>query len=209
MHDKKITSIDVNRASPHLLVTGGNDATVVVWDVRKLSASGTPAARHKAAALRTITHGLAVTSASFSPDGHRLLTVSNDSTLGVHYADDFGSDAAYTTRMVRHNNRTGRWLTAFRGEWHPKAPSWRARARCGAVLPIDERGRQRAGGPHLLHGQHGAAAPRRRLRRPHARAARDARRGPDERAGVSCWHRVLTAVATAAPAAGWGVAAAA
>ena len=90
-----------------------------MWDVRacgeKLSAGG----KGKFKPVSTLEHGLSVTAARFSADGNRLLTTCNDDVLRVYEDGTGGGWAKPASELyaVKHNNKTGRYLTPFQAEW--------------------------------------------------------------------------------------------
>jgi WD40 repeat protein len=112
LHDKKVFCADFSPTRPWLLASASLDRTVSIWDLRKVKPSATGKAAGKA--LATLEHGLSVTSVRFSENGHRLLTTCNDDLLRVFE----GGDAAWALHSsVRHNNKTGRYITPFQAEW--------------------------------------------------------------------------------------------
>ena len=118
LHERKICTVHLNPVNEHLLVTASLDRTVGIWDSRKLKSGAWPLVRFE--------HDLAVTSASFSPSGRKLLSVSNDNLLRLWdpvcepLAKNPLSDTIVDPSKIKHDNRTGRWLTVFRGVWDPK-----------------------------------------------------------------------------------------
>jgi len=119
LHEKKVYSADYSPTRPWLLATASLDRTVRLWDCRALSSTK---ARSKPVA--ELSHTLAVTAARFSPSGTRLLTTCNDNLLRVFSSDDAGWAARSKVLedacvAIKHNNNTGRWLTAFEAEWLP------------------------------------------------------------------------------------------
>ena len=124
-HEKKVYCADFSPTEPWLLSTASIDRTVRVWDVRKLG-------EKKPKPLVELGHGLAVTAARFSPSGTRLLTTCNDDKLRVYDSAAWGGassssasssakggrgSASEPAATVKHENKTGRFLTAFQAEW--------------------------------------------------------------------------------------------
>lgn len=110
LHEKKIFSVDFSPTKPQLLATASLDRTVALWDIRTLG-------EKRAKPLVTLEHGLSVTAARFSPSGERLLTTCNDDLLRV-FDSDGKSDKSWSLRTaVKHNNKTGRYITSFQAEW--------------------------------------------------------------------------------------------
>ena len=116
-HDKKIFGVDFSPLQPCILASASLDRTVRLWDVRTLGGSGNPKP------LVELSHGLSVTAARFSPSGAKLLTTCNDDLLRVYAAGAWlGSKAAAkradeSEATVKHNNKTGQYLTPFQAEW--------------------------------------------------------------------------------------------
>lgn len=111
VHDRKVGSVQVNPAAPHLLVTCSLDRTVRLWDVRKTKKTG-------ATPVQSYTQGMGISSAFFSSDGQRFVTTGHDNTVRVYGSLDSGwSDKQQV--VIKHNNHTGRWLSNFRAIWHP------------------------------------------------------------------------------------------
>lgn len=116
LHEKKIAHVHLNPAKPHLLATS-NDLTVAVWDVRMLSGKGGPKKKDP----RKLASGKSVTSAYWSPvTGNKLLTTCKDDRLRIWNLEAAADFAKPKPRFqIRHNNNTGRWLTAFKAVWQP------------------------------------------------------------------------------------------
>ena len=112
VHEKKVFSADFSAAKPHLLATASLDRTVCLWDVRAFGGAG----GKKAKPLATLEHGLSVTAARFSHSGDRLLTTCNDDLLRVFAGGKADKDWALQT-AIKHNNKTGRYITSFQAEW--------------------------------------------------------------------------------------------
>jgi len=113
LHENKVFTVRVNEANPHQFVTASLDRTVRVWDSRKIKKSNPKA-------LFELIHGLCVTGASFSPDGKYLQSCCNDDLIRVWECSKMSGEDPDPSSQIRHNNRTGRWLTKFKCEWDPK-----------------------------------------------------------------------------------------
>merc|ERR1740130_946541 len=85
---------------------------VAIWDVRMLGAAG-----KAPKALAKLDHGLSVTAARFSSSGTRLLTTCNDHLLRVFETDSTSGKKWAQRAAIRHNTKTGRYLTCFQAEW--------------------------------------------------------------------------------------------
>jgi hypothetical protein len=130
-HDKKVTALSAQRGG-HTLLSSSSDATVKLWDVRKLPrqqqlGAGGKSSSSKAAApspLGLLAHGAAVSSAFFSPDGGRVVSTSSDNKLRVWSAAAAAAASGAPVRdppstSIYHDNHTGRWLSQFRTVWDP------------------------------------------------------------------------------------------
>lgn len=138
---KKIGGMSVWPREPHCIAAASNDRTVSLFDVRALrTLAETPVAppkladddagvAHTCAAARFGAHeyGMACTDASFSPDGAYLAALSYDDTVSVWRTADMCPPAGGALRdplagggtSFAHNNKTGKWVTLFRAQWHP------------------------------------------------------------------------------------------
>ena len=121
LHEKKVFSADFSPAKPWLLATSSLDRTVALWDIRMFSGSGGDSKKPKPKALTTLEHGLSVTAARFSQNGTKLLTTCNDDLLRVFSCGgSVGADSVgkwSLSQSIKHNNKTGRYLTPFQAEW--------------------------------------------------------------------------------------------
>ncbi|XP_077174374.1 WD repeat-containing protein 76 [Paroedura picta] len=96
----------------YLMAAGARN--VSVYDVRQLKRSGSQPA------VSLVGHSKSVASAYFSPaTGNRVVTTCADDTLRI-FGTNCLSSVAPILATIRHDNRTGRWLTRFRAEWDPK-----------------------------------------------------------------------------------------
>jgi WD repeat-containing protein 76 len=123
--DKKITAVSL-QAGGARLATACADATVKIWDARKLPRHVPSGARGKALEpVAVLAHGLGVTGAAWSPTGRFLASVSNDNKIRVWTAEAAGGDgdgaapADPPFASMTHNNHTGRWLAPFKLSWDP------------------------------------------------------------------------------------------
>jgi hypothetical protein len=114
LHEKKIFMAQLCPSAPHLLATASLDRSVRVWDLRNMYGSN----KKKPKPLCELEHGLAVTSARWSPVGASLLTTCNDDQLRVFTSSNSWGKAEVAS-AARHNNKTGRYITAFQAVWAP------------------------------------------------------------------------------------------
>ncbi|KAH8481793.1 hypothetical protein H0E87_029323 [Populus deltoides] len=105
LHEDRINTIDFNPQNPNIMATSSSDATVCLWDLRKVDAG-------KPKSLKIVNHERAVHSAYFSPSGSSLASTSFDDTVGILSGVNF-EDAS----RVHHCNQTGRWISSFRATW--------------------------------------------------------------------------------------------
>uniref|UniRef100_A0ACD6AFB5 Uncharacterized protein n=1 Tax=Avena sativa TaxID=4498 RepID=A0ACD6AFB5_AVESA len=104
-HDNTINSIDFHPEKKTMLATSSTDRTSRIWDLRRLK-------KKKEDCLKVLKHNRSVQSAYFSPSGRMLATTSLEDTVRVFHGDDFDS-----SRIIKHNNQTGRWLSTFKAIW--------------------------------------------------------------------------------------------
>ncbi|KAJ6731785.1 WD REPEAT-CONTAINING PROTEIN 76 [Salix purpurea] len=105
LHEDRINTIDFNPQNPNIMATSSSDATVCLWDLRKVDAG-------KPKSLKIVNHERAVHSAYFSPSGSSLASTSFDDTIGILSGVNFED-----TSRVQHSNQTGRWISSFRATW--------------------------------------------------------------------------------------------
>lgn len=113
LHEKKVFTAQLSPTMPHLLASASLDRSVRVWDVRAIGGT------KKNKPLCALEHGLSVTSAMWSPVGASLLTTCNDDQLRVFSSANGAWTKAECTTAVAHNNKTGRYITAFQAVWAP------------------------------------------------------------------------------------------
>eukprot|EP00051_Salpingoeca_urceolata_P021785 m.346213 g.346213 ORF g.346213 m.346213 type:complete len:729 (+) comp19861_c0_seq9:372-2558(+) len=109
-HNRKTSHVHVCPSNNNLVATSSNDHTVKLWDARNLKPK---------AALATLVHNRAVSSAIFNYAGTKLVTTSHDDFVRIWSDMTSGQPNAAPTRKIKHNNHTGRWLTNFKAIWDP------------------------------------------------------------------------------------------
>ena len=66
-------------------------------------------------------HSRAISSAFFSPSDSQILTTCYDNRMRIYGVGSRVNDTHIHPQLsFIHNNHTGRWLTTFKAEWHPK-----------------------------------------------------------------------------------------
>lgn len=112
LSERKINSMSLHRDG-NIMATAGLSTVVQLWDVRKMGDK-------KPKPLAWQNAGKSINSAFFSPSGKRLLTT----TMMDHI--DILEDAHLSSGLIKapktrikHDNRTGRWLSTFMARWHP------------------------------------------------------------------------------------------
>eukprot|EP00586_Coscinodiscus_wailesii_P002549 CAMPEP_0172483342 /NCGR_PEP_ID=MMETSP1066-20121228/10309_1 /TAXON_ID=671091 /ORGANISM="Coscinodiscus wailesii, Strain CCMP2513" /LENGTH=557 /DNA_ID=CAMNT_0013247161 /DNA_START=48 /DNA_END=1721 /DNA_ORIENTATION=+ len=108
MSAKKINSVSQHPVDRHIIATAGLDETVKLFDLRLTKK-----------ALGQQVCARSVNSAFFSPSGTYLLATTMADTLTVVKDGHLKSGTMKPDRVIRHDNRTGRWLTTFMAQWHP------------------------------------------------------------------------------------------
>jgi WD40 repeat protein len=101
----------------HTLASGGLDGMVKLWDIRKF---GNSKRKKTPEPIATQSIGYSVSSSYFSPSGDSLLTTSFADRLDLMEGAHLESGTVKPTHSIRHNNKTGRWLTTFMATWHPE-----------------------------------------------------------------------------------------
>ncbi|KAG0538237.1 hypothetical protein BDA96_03G218000 [Sorghum bicolor] len=105
LHDHRINSIDFRPENPYIFATSSTDRTVCIWDMRRMKKKGPES-------LKVLEYNKAVQSAYFSPSGNMLATTSLDDTVRIFNMDNFDDSC-----ILKHDNRTGRWLSTFKAIW--------------------------------------------------------------------------------------------
>ncbi|KAF8729730.1 hypothetical protein HU200_017695 [Digitaria exilis] len=105
LHGNRINSIDFRPENPYVFATSSTDRTVCIWDTRSMK-------KKSPESLKVLEYNRAIQSAYFSPSGNMLATTSLDDTVRVFNMDNF--DDSY---ILKHDNRTGRWLSTFKAIW--------------------------------------------------------------------------------------------
>lgn len=115
LSERKINSMSLH-PNGYTMATAGLSTVVQLWDIRNMSDSS----KKKSKPLAWQNAGKSINSAYFSPSGKRLLTTTMMDHLDIledaHLAK--GLIKAPQTR-IKHDNRTGRWLSTFMARWHP------------------------------------------------------------------------------------------
>jgi len=103
----------------HILATAGLEKEVNLWDIRKFNAIKSGSNLKPVATQRSTK---SINSAFFSPSGKNLLTTTMENTLDI-ISDAHLQSGLITkpTHRIRHDNKTGRWLSTFMAQWHPTA----------------------------------------------------------------------------------------
>lgn len=103
----------------YTLATAGLDCEVNLWDIRKFKSIKSGKNIKPVVTQRSTK---SINSAFFSPSGKNLLTTTMSDTLDIISNSHLESGIiSKPTHRIRHDNRTGRWLTTFQAEWHPSA----------------------------------------------------------------------------------------
>ncbi|RLM60956.1 hypothetical protein C2845_PM14G07140 [Panicum miliaceum] len=105
LHDHRINSIDFRPENPYVFATSSTDRTVCIWDMRSMKKKGPEK-------LKVLEYSRAIQSAYFSPSGNMLATTSLDDTVQIFNTDNFDESC-----ILKHDNRTGRWLSTFKAIW--------------------------------------------------------------------------------------------
>ncbi|XP_052064961.1 WD repeat-containing protein 76-like [Mytilus californianus] len=112
LHQKSLRSVSVHPLQDNIFCTSSTDATVCIWDIRKLKEKG------KSQSLDELSHDKTINSAYFSPvTGNFILSTSLDDRIRIFNSENL-SDCKKEHSII-HDNHTGRWLTGFRATWHP------------------------------------------------------------------------------------------
>jgi len=116
-HEKKCNTVSVHPLQPEYIVTASLARECKIWDVRKMGGS------KKSKPVVTLIDELSVNSASFSPDGTAIASVSQKNFVRLYYGAHNMSGEIQPNESscnVRHDNKTGRYLPVFHAAWDPK-----------------------------------------------------------------------------------------
>ncbi|KAI9010187.1 WD40-repeat-containing domain protein [Hyaloraphidium curvatum] len=108
---RKICGMQLHPTEPHYLAAGSLTRTFSVFDVRKLPSSRSS---KEPEAVFEFTHGYAVSSCYWSPDGTRMASTSFDDTVGLF---EWKSSTMKKITQIKHDNQTGRWVTNFKARF--------------------------------------------------------------------------------------------
>ncbi|PVU96521.1 hypothetical protein BB561_001129 [Smittium simulii] len=141
-HNNRVHCISPNPKDKNIISTSSLDRTFRIWDIRNMfiplesHLSAEPNIKLEQDSLSSNTQDYSantlydpveldihkergcVTSAYFSPDGNRIVSTSFNNIVSL-WSWDSKSLKVTDKQFTRHNNRTGRWLSMFRGRWHP------------------------------------------------------------------------------------------
>ncbi|CAL1532289.1 unnamed protein product, partial [Lymnaea stagnalis] len=108
---KSLRTVSVHPVESHYFIAAGIEPVVNLWDMRSLRTKSPKPVQ------KLEDHSRAISSAYFSPTGHKILSSAADDAICV-YSVERGMKLVLSKR-IRHNNHTGRWLTKFQPQWHP------------------------------------------------------------------------------------------
>lgn len=120
--EKKIGGFSLHPSEPHIVATASLDRTLKLWDLRKISGKG---ANRLPVLVGEHESRLSVSHAAFNSAG-QVATASYDDTVKIY---DFSSASSWKagatlsetdmkpSKVVPHNNQTGRWVTILRAQW--------------------------------------------------------------------------------------------
>ncbi|KAH8661621.1 WD40-repeat-containing domain protein [Tricladium varicosporioides] len=120
--DKKIGGFSIHPLQPHLVATASLDRMLKIWDLRSIKGKGEA---RIPSLLGEHQSKLSVSHASWSAAGH-VATSSYDDTIKIHSFLDAGSwkvghdineESMKPSRVINHNNQTGRWVTILKPQW--------------------------------------------------------------------------------------------
>jgi len=110
--------VSVHPTQTNLFLAPSNKGDCGIFDTRKAGKSGLMKPM-----TNLIGHTKAISSAFFSnKTGSRVVTVAYDNKLRLYDTSDdsLKSQSLKPYKSITHNNQTGRWLTTFKAEWHPR-----------------------------------------------------------------------------------------
>lgn len=115
LSERKINSMSLH-PNGYTIATAGLSTVIQIWDVRSLGASSSK--KPKPLAWQNV--GKSINSAYFSPSGKRLLTTTMMDNFDILEDTHLASGLIKKPKTrIKHDNRTGRWLSTFMAKWHP------------------------------------------------------------------------------------------
>ena len=117
---KSAKTVDIHPLKRDLFLShsNSNGGTCALFDMR--AGGGSPESAMKPV-LELGGHTKAVSSAAFSPvTGKSIVTVAYDNKLRLFKSFSAAEKSIMPYKSVAHNTQTGRWLTTFKAEWHPR-----------------------------------------------------------------------------------------
>ncbi|CAG8615700.1 6242_t:CDS:1 [Acaulospora morrowiae] len=112
LHYKKIGCVSINPHQHELLVTSSLDRSIQLWDLRNLKVN-------ENTSIQKFTFDNSATSCYWSPKGDQIVSTCYDDTVRVFKFD--AEKNLNSSLVIPHDNKTGRWITAFRATWHPNS----------------------------------------------------------------------------------------
>ncbi|KIW03107.1 uncharacterized protein PV09_05752 [Verruconis gallopava] len=122
LSEKKIGGFSLHPAHPHYIATASLDRYLKLWDLRKITGKGES---RLPALVGEHESRLSVSHAAFNAAG-QVATASYDDTVKIYDFSGCGAwevgktlseDEMKPTKVVPHNNQTGRWVTILRAQW--------------------------------------------------------------------------------------------
>ncbi|XP_028415093.1 WD repeat-containing protein 76-like isoform X2 [Dendronephthya gigantea] len=111
-HMRPIKCLHCSPDNGYLFCTSSSDATVVLWDLRKIKGKKSKVDEYDG-------HRRSINSAYFSPvDGKYILTTSWDDSIKI--LEVTPSTNLEEKQKFKHYNNTGRWLSTFKATWDPQ-----------------------------------------------------------------------------------------
>ncbi|GAX18696.1 hypothetical protein FisN_10Hh090 [Fistulifera solaris] len=112
--EKKINTLSLH-PNGCSMISGGLDCTVKLWDLRNLS-------KNRDVPVAEYFGGKSINSAYFSPKGQFVVATTMSDKLDIikdFHLEKSSSKPTKPWKSIRHDNKTGRWLTTFNARWHP------------------------------------------------------------------------------------------
>lgn len=109
VHSSRIKTVSVHPVQKSYFITAGHNRVASLWDLRSI----------KKKSIADVELSRSISSAFFSPvTGNSVLTTSYDNKLCVFDTKKLKGPMELK-KAIRHDNKTGRWLTPFRAVWLP------------------------------------------------------------------------------------------
>jgi len=113
-HEKKVQTVSMDRNS-RFICTASLDRTICLWDVRKLGSNV-----KKPSPICTFNDDYSVNACFFDGTGTKLVSCGQSDRIFLFENAHKSGETLEPTHSIKHNNKTGRYLSVFHPSWDMK-----------------------------------------------------------------------------------------